>query len=233
MKKIIKSSRIVTPDEVITIADAHLPKASQKIEIVRAAENSTESASVFKARSEKRMKVSKPIFNIGVKDIDIPRSPIERLKKDAAMSILNEILFSRAGKLYSELFESAMISPEMSYCYTINESFAFNSIAGEADDPDAVLEKIRDHIQKTSEQGLAKSDFERGKRVMYAEFVKEFDSTEGIANSLFSFVFEGAEILTYAEIINSVSFDDVSSLFEKVFKDEFFTISVVYPLDRQ
>ena len=223
----------VTPDEVIRIADAHLPKTSPKIKIVRAAESSMESASVFKARSEKRMKVAKPIFNIGIKDTDIPHSPAERLKKDAAMSILNEMLFSRAGKLYSELFESAMISPEMSYCYTINESFAFNSIAGEADDPDAVLAKIREHLEKASEEGLSISDFERGKRVMYAEFVKEFDSTEGIANSLFSFIFDGAEILNYAEIINSVRFEEVSALFEKVFKDEFFTISIVYPLDRQ
>lgn len=222
----------VTPDEVIRIADEHLARECPKIKIIRATENSSESASVFKARSEKRMKVSKPIFNIGIKDTDIPASPVERQKKDAAMSILNEILFSRAGKLYSELFESAMISPEMSYCYTINESFAFNSIAGEADDPDAVLAKIREHIKKTAAKGLSISDFERGKRVMYAEFVKEFDSTEGIANNLFSFVFDGAEILGYADIINSISFDDVSALFEKVFKDEFFTISVVYPLDR-
>ena len=222
----------VTPDEVIRIADEHLPKDSRQIKIIRATENSSESPAVFKPRSEKKMKVSKPIFNIGIKDTDIPISPVERQRKDAAMSILNEILFSRAGKLYSELFESAMISPEMSYCYTINESFAFNSIAGEADDPYAVLEKIREHIKKTAVEGLSISDFERGKRVMYAEFVKEFDSTEGIANNLFSFVFEGSEILGYAEIINSISFADVSALFEKVFKDEFFTISVVYPLDK-
>ena len=222
----------VTPDEVIRIADEHLPKDSRQIKIIRATENSSESPAVFKPRSEKKMKVSKPIFNIGIKDTDIPVSPVERQRKDAAMSILNEILFSRAGKLYSELFESAMISPEMSYCYTINESFAFNSIAGEADDPYAVLEKIREHIKKTAVEGLSISDFERGKRVMYAEFVKEFDSTEGIANNLFSFVFEGSEILGYAEIINSISFADVSALFEKVFKDEFFTISVVYPLDK-
>ena len=222
----------VTPDEVIKIADEHLPKDSRQIKIIRATENSAERPSVFKTRSEKKMKVSKPIFNIGIKDTNIPLSPHERQKKDAAMSILNEILFSRAGKLYSELFESAMISPEMSYCYTINESFAFNSIAGEADDPDAVLEKIHEHLKKTAEEGLSRSDFERGKRVMYAEFVKEFDSTEGIANNLFSFVFDGAEILNYAEIINGITFEDVSSLFDTAFKDEFFTISIVYPFDK-
>ena len=146
------------------------------------------------------------------------------------MSILNEMLFSRAGELYSELFESGMVSPEMSYCYTINDSFAFNSIAGEADDPEAVLARIKEYIADIRLKGLSVADFERGKRVMYAEFVKEFDSTEAIANNLLSFTFEGADVFSYADIIRSVTLSDVEKLFADAFSDELFTLSVVYPL---
>ena len=66
---------------------------------------------------------------------------------------------------------------------------------------------------------------------MYAEFVKEFDSTEGIANNLFSFICEGADLFEYANLILNVSFEQVEELFKKSFKDEFFTMSVVYPIN--
>ena len=218
----------VEPDDVVDIADRHLPHKKNNIDIIRATDDEPRAA--FMRRVEKKMKLSKPIFNIGIKDTDIPEDPIERQRKDAAMSILNEMLFSRAGKLYSELFEEGLISPEMSYCYTINKSFAFNSIAGEADDPEVVFERIRNYI-KNADDCLSLQDFERGKRVMYAEFVKEFDSTESISNNMLSFIIDSSEILGYAEIISSVEFSDVKELFSKSFNDEFFTMSVVYPLD--
>ena len=220
----------VDPDDIIEIADKHLPSSPKNVTIKRTFDKSCESRAVAKSRVSKKMQVSKPIFNIGIKDTEIPCSAAERLKKDAAMSILNEMLFSRAGELYSEFFESGMVSPEMSYCYTINDSFAFNSIAGEADDPEAVLARIKEYIADIRLKGLSVADFERGKRVMYAEFVKEFDSTEAIANNLLSFTFEGADVFSYADIIRSVTMSDVEKLFADAFSDELFTLSVVYPL---
>ncbi len=220
------------PVDVINIADKHLPQKSRAADILRTDESALESPAAFIPRVSKKMKVAKPIFNIGIKDTAIPSDPRERQKKDAAMSIINEILFSRAGSLYSELFESGLISPDMSYCYTINRSFAFNSISGEADDPEAVFDRISKHIASALESGLPRDDFERAKRVIYAEFVKEFDSTDSIANNLLSFVFDSAEMLEYPNIISEIDADYVSDLFRQSFKDDFFTMSTVYPLDQ-
>ena len=220
----------VEAEDIILAVNKKLPSNKNGTSIIRCSEGDTESSAVFMPRVTRDMNVSKPIFNIGIKDIDIPSDPIERLRKDAAASILNEMIFSRAGTLYNELFESGMISPEMSYCYTINSSFAFNSIAGEANDPEAVLNKIISHIDSVRQNGLSKDDFERGRRVMYSEFVKEFDSTDSIANNLLSFVFDDAEMLGYADIIMNVTFDDVKNIFDVSFKKEFFTLSAVYPL---
>ena len=174
---------------------------------------------------------AKPIFNIGIKDTDISSNANERQKRDAAYSILDEIIFSQAGELYSSLFERDMISPSLSYGYTMSTTSAYNSIAGEADDPKAVLDEILKYVDKLKEKGLSYEDFLRGKRVMYAEFVKSFDSTDNIANNLMSFSFDGAEILSYADIIESVTFDDVNKIFENAFDKEKITLSVILPLD--
>ena len=223
----------VTPEEVVDIVGKALPKDLSRVEPVRYSETHSESPEANKAYVSRRMQVAKPIFNIGIKDTAIPSAPYERLRKDAQMSILNEMIFSRAGELYQYLFEYNIISPEMSYCYTMTDSFAFNSISGEAENPERVLDIIFDHIETLGRVGLSREDFERSKRVMYAEFVKEFDSAEAIANNLLSFVFDKTDAFSYANIILDVTFEDVCELFGECFKKEYFTLSAVYPLDKE
>ena len=220
----------VDPDEILRIADAHLPSRSPELSTSVDDENSKETPAAASAYIENRMQVAKPIFNIGFKDTDIPSSATERFKKDAAMAILDEMIFSRAGHLYNDLFERDIISPHFSYGYSINKSVAYNSVAGEADDPSLVLSEILKFIDKLRQQGLSYDDFLRGKRVMYSEFVKSFDSTDSIANNLLAFFCEDGELLSYAETIESVSFDDVLALFETGFSPESITLSVVKPL---
>ncbi len=220
----------VDANDVLKIANEHLPATSEPFTAFTQNENGQEPPEVNNGYVEQKMQVTKPMFNIGIKDTDIPKDSREMQKKDAAMSILDEMLFSRAGKLYSLLFEAGMIRPNMSYGYTISKTCAYNSIAGEADDPQAVLDKILSYIESTPASALSYSDFLRGKRVMYAEFVKSFDSTDSIANNLLDCIFEDIELLSDAEVIDSVTFEDIQRLYEKVFKREYVTLSVIKPL---
>ena len=66
---------------------------------------------------------------------------------------------------------------------------------------------------------------------MYAEFVKLFDSTEGIANQLFSYACDGADMFINHELISSIALDEVEALFRSAFKKEYITLSVVNPLN--
>lgn len=221
----------IDTEAVIRIAERELPSSPIPFTAKADNENTKESSSAFLQYVEQRMQVSKPIFNIGFKDTNIPTDPCDRQKKDAAMAILDEMIFSRAGKLYEYLFENGLISPNMSYGYTISATSAYNSIAGESDDPKKVLCEIFAYIDRLKSEGLSYNDFLRGKRVMYAEFVKSFDSTENIANNLLSFIFEDAELLSYADIIDSVTFEDVTKIFETAFDPESVSLSVILPLE--
>ena len=221
----------VDEEKILEICDELLPQSTPAFDVIYQNENEKESPYVYMPYVESRMQVSKPIFNIGIKDTDIPKDGTKRQKRDAIYSILDEMIFSRAGELYSSLFERDMISPHLSYGYTMSPTSAYNSIAGEADEPQAVLDEILKYVETLKNKGLSHEDFLRGKRVMYAEFVKSFDSTDNIANNLMSFTFDGAELLSYADIIESVTFDDVSALFESAFDKEKITLSVILPLE--
>ena len=221
----------VSPEEVYKIADRHLPRFSKKTEVTLANENKNESSEANTPARDIEMQVSKPLFNIGFKDTDIPDSPYERLKKDAAMSILCEMLFSTSGELYNSLLNDGFISPAFSYGYSITDSFAYCSLAGEAADPYSVLEKIEEYIEQKKVSGLSEEDFKRGKRVMLADFIKNSDSSENIANNLFSFVCDSAEehFLTFTDILSNTDFSEVERLLGDIFKKEYRTISIVRP----
>ena len=217
-------------DVVLKIADEELDGIAHRPTAKTFNENVCEKPCAFLPYVEQKMHVSKPIFNIGIKDTSIPSEPLERQKKDTVMSILDEMIFSNSGKLYNDLFEKGMISPNLSYGYTMSPTAAYHSIAGEADDPKAVLDEILKYVDELLKNGLSYNDFLREKRVMYAEFVKAFDSTESIANDLLDFAFDDSDLLFYANVLQSVSFEDVCNALKTAFDKDKITLSVILPM---
>ncbi|MBQ8358269.1 MAG: insulinase family protein [Clostridia bacterium] len=217
----------VTVEQILSVADAHLPKSGIK----PVAEESTlqEPDGVAHSRVVTCGQVAKPIFSIGVKDVNIPADPLERARRDAGMAILSEMLFSESGELYNRLFDSRLISPEFSADFAITKGFGFLQISGEADDPDAVLSQILAYIGEQKKNGLSREDFERCRRVEFAEYIKGFDSPEEIANTLLAFVFDDAELFAYADILRGMEFSYIESLFNEFFKPCRFTLSIVKP----
>ncbi|MBE6604285.1 MAG: insulinase family protein [Ruminococcaceae bacterium] len=217
----------VTPEEVFALADEHLPRSAPKRETPRY--TVAEPRTVHAARVTGTGQVAKPLFMIGVKDPDIPDEPRARLYKDAAMAVLGEMLFSESGELYSALFDEGLISPGLSAEYALTRDFAFYQLAGEADQPETVFGRVMNYLAACREKGLSREDFERARRVEYAEFIKSFDSTEEIANTLLSFAVEGVDIFSYADVLQGLRFEDVERFLREVFDPSHVTLSVIYP----
>lgn len=215
----------VDNDEVIAIVDVCLPKECDKKEPVLP--TVVDENSVHKSYIQRIMNVSMPVFEIGIKDVKPSTVAAERLKRDVAMTILDEMLFSRAGELYNKLFEGGYINESYSYGYSINRDVAFHSIYAEGEDPEAVFEIVKKYVDDVKAKGLGKRDFTRCKRVMMAEFVRDFDSVDDIANSVLNFAFEGSDIFEYRKIIKNVEFSDVCKCLNESFSDDSFALSVI------
>jgi predicted Zn-dependent peptidase len=218
----------VDVDEVISVADSVL-KESPEIEIERIFDEEKDRA--FKSEITAKMQVAKPLFDIGIKDNRISKDPIERLKKAAGMSVLNEMLFSKSSTLFNELYDEGLISGNFDYCYTVSSGFAFNEISGESSDPQRVYARVREYIAEKQRTGLDRAVYDRCKKVIFADFIKTFDSTEEIACELMSYIFEDCDMFDYADVIKALTFEDVEDLLSTMFDDSFFAISTVYPLD--
>ena len=220
----------ITPEAVLAVADRILPATREEREPVRRI-YPEEPQTVRRTRANAKMQVAKPIFYIGIKDAIIPTDPTERLRRDLSVALLNEILFSQAGAFYAQLFEEDLVSPSFSFGYSSdNNQFAFTCISGESKNPEAVYERMMQYLNEVRKNGLSDEDFERCRRVMYADEVRAYDSTDEIANRLLSFVFDGSQIFDVPTVLQSIKKEELEALLHPLYQPKHFAMSVVRPL---
>lgn len=192
----------------------------------------SEPESVCTPQIRTRMQVAKPIFHIGFKDVESGRkSPAERLRRDAAMTLLGETLFSRAGAFYNRLFESELITPSFSFGYSSLEDVAFFELAGESEHPEQVVRALTEELERVCREGICLEELERCRRVLYADEIRAYDSTEEIANRLLNFVLDGGELFSYPQLLQDVTVAQLRELLQTVFQKEHMAVSVVEPLE--
>lgn len=180
---------------------------------------------------EMRMQVSKPLFCIGVKVGDIPTDPRALFRLDLAMTVLSEMLFSRSGDFYNELFEAGIITPTYAYGSSVGEGYGYFALSGEADDPCPVYDRFCTYLDEVRARGLSLEDFERSRRILYADYVTGFDATEDIAQSLLTYTMDGIDLFDFIPTIQSLTLGEITALFETCFTPERYALSVVAPFD--
>ena len=190
-----------------------------------------EPTTVKQARVSAEMQVSKPIFFMGFKDPCVPTDPAERIRRDAAMTLLDEVLFSRSGDFYNALFEEGRLSPSFTFGYSIGEDFAFNCISGESDTPALVIDRVMEYVEQVKREGISDETLERCRRVLYSDEVRAYDSTEEIANRLLSFVLDDADMLAYPTLIEQVTREELTALLNTLYRREYLSVSVIQPLE--
>ena len=220
----------VAPETVIAVADAHLEKAPP-LTIERREE--PEPDEIAARRFRKEMQVAKPLFAIGIKDTAIPGEPRERMHRQAVMDILNEILFSRSSALRNTLYDDGWIGPSLSYGYGICDRYAYNSISGESRDPEKVYEKCFAYIREMQKNGVDPADFERCRRVIYADCVASYDDTSEIAHAMLDTIFDGEDLFDEPEIIASVTLEDVNNALRTQFDERKAVMAVIDPLKNE
>lgn len=178
----------------------------------------------------RKMQVALPLFAIGFKEREVITDAASRHRQDVTASILERMLFSTSADLYNELYDKGLITSPFSVGRTVEETYAFTELCGTADKPETVIEYIASHVKNKRVNGLSYDDFVRCKRRKVGDVVSRFDSTEEIANSLIDYAFDGLDILRDAEIVESIQFDEVVELFDKMYHEQNMAVSYIMPL---
>lgn len=215
----------VTAEAVAEAVDRVLPVWKPAREIIRG--KIAEPDAVRQTEVEERMPVAKPLFDLGVKDAVIPTDAQARLRRDAAMTVLSDVLFSRSSPFFSRLFEEGLLTSSYFNGYSSTDRFAFHSICGESDDPRAVRDRFLAYLDDVRRDGIAEADFLRAKRPLIADQIRAYDSTEEICSNLLAFAQEGLDLFSYPALLSSVTREDCMRLLDEVFRPDRMCLSVV------
>jgi len=183
-----------------------------------------------KTYTEMTMQVPKPLMSMGIKVMPVPMTPKDLYKKDLCMSLLCEMLFGRSGELYDELFEKNLITPTYAYGYAMGRDYGYFAISCECDAPKEVYDHVCAYLDKVRVEGLKEADFQRCRRVMYADYITGFDAPEDIAASLMAYAMDGVSLFDFLDMVNTLTLQDVWKLFEESFGGSAYAVSVVNPI---
>ncbi len=215
-------------EQVLEIVDRVLPEREQKT-IIRHYHD--EKPEVFKKRVSAEFEVAKPMFLIGIKDIDISEDDMLRVKKAVTMDILVDMLFGDTSSFAIEVYESGLVNGFDASCDHAHDSSKI-FLEGEADDPEEVYAAFLSYLASVYENGLCEEDFERVKRASYASYIKMFDSLR-LADRYTFMLHDGYDPFTYGDALKAVTFEDVKALFPLLFKEEYYAMSVVNPMTKE
>ena len=212
-------------ESVLAIADRILPEREQK-KIVR--HYHEEAPSVYQKRVSAEFEVSRPMFLLGVKDMDISEDPMVRMKKRVAMSILTDMLFGPTSEFAIDVYESGLVNGfEASYDHSLDSSRIF--LEGETDEPETVYDNFIAYLEENRKNGLIEEDFNRIKRATYASYIKVFDSTK-LAREFTHMIHDECDPFEFGSALKSVTFEEVQALFYDLFHEDRYAMSVINPL---
>ena len=110
---------------------------------------------------------------------------------------------------------------------------ATSSPAADNDDPDEIERRFLAFLEEAKREGVSREDFERCRRALYADVIRNYDSTEDIATELLTFVFDGGELFDYPSVIESLTWEEINTLLLELPDRSALCLSAVYPMEGQ
>ncbi len=221
----------ISPEEVMEVVDRVLPQKAPPRAIE--CEYPKETAEIASAYTELSMSVSTPLVAFGVKDLTAFETPSERVRYGILAEMLGKCYFSRSSDYFNALYDEGLIVKDIGCSFDMLSSCAYLMINAESERPKELFERTKDLLQNISLNLPSVEDFARIKRVMYANYVRTFDSTESIAFSLTESFLQGYDLFAVGEIISSVSYEKFIRFACEFFQGKEFSLSVIYPSTKE
>ena len=208
------------PEEILKEIEKRLINKNPSGEIKRIYEEEDES--IVKPNIEVKMDVSIPLFTMGIKCK--PANQTQKVKKDIAISILLNMIIGESSTLYQDLYKSGILLNSPSYEFDFTNEYAHILISGSSRNPQEFYNKLNEEIKNLKTNGLDKENFERIKKKLYGEYIKEYNDVSDIARMFLNDFMNGINSFEYLEEITSI---DINYL-EQVLKNDFDTEKMVF-----
>ena len=211
------------PEEILKEIENRLIEKNHAGEIKRIYEEEEES--IVKSKTESKMEVSIPLFTLGIKCL--PPKQKEKVKTHIAIDILLNMIVGESSKLYQDLYKNGVLLNMPSFEYEFTDEYAHILISGVSRDTNQFFEKFNQEVQNYINKGINKEDFERTKKMIYGEYIKEYNDVSNIARMFLTDFMKGINSFDYIEEITTLDLEYVKQVLIDNFKKDKMVYSVV------
>ena len=208
------------PAEILNEIEKRLIEKNPLGEIKRIYDHEDET--IVNAKIKEKMEVSIPLFTLGIKCI--PPKQKEKVKTHIAIDILLNMIIGESSKLYQELYKNGVLLNMPSFEYEFTDDYAHILISGVSRDTDKFFNEFNQEVQNYINNGIDKEDFERIKKMIYGEYIKEYNDVSDIARMFLTDYMKGVNSFDYIEEIITLDLEYV----KQVLKDNFVEHKMVY-----
>ena len=211
------------PEKLLEEIKSRLVKKEANGEIKRIYPEEAET--IVQEKIEQNMDVSQPLFTIGIKDKVADNK--EKVRKHIAIEILLNMIIGKSSKLYKELYDEGLLFSVPSIDYEFSRGYAHILVTGQSPEPEKVYEKFKDTVSKMKESSIDIPEFNRIKKRIYGEYVKEYNDTADIARMFLADFFKEINSFDYLEDIPTINEQYLEQILKNVFDDKKMIISVI------
>lgn len=212
-------------EEILKEIEKRITLTRNNTEIKRIYEEEPEE--IAQKSIEEKMEISLPCFMLAYKD------KVEKekfAKKDLAMDIIFYLILGRSSKLYQDLYNEGLIYSELGYDYEFSKTYSHFLIQGQSTEPEKVIERIKEEIEKFKQTGFEEEEFLRIKKKLYGEYVKEYNDISVIANNLLGDYMKDLTPFIYFEEFDTLTKSEVEEILKEVLIEEKSVTSIIKPL---
>ncbi len=129
--------------------------------------------------------------------------------------------------MYQRLYKEDLLNIEPELDYEFSKDYAHIMITGQSKNPKAVEEALKQEIENIKTNGISDEEFERNKRKIYGNYIKEYNDVGEIARMFLADSFKGINSFDYLEEYNAIGKKFAQQILQEVFKEENEVISIV------
>ena len=137
------------------------------------------------------------------------------------------MLLGESSDLYKKLYNDGVIMSNPSMDYEFSRGYAFVLLSGQSKDPKKVYEEFKKAVKTIKEKGIVEGDFNRIKKTIYGDYIKEYNDVTDIARMFLADYFKGINSFDYIEQIGSVNKDYTEQVLNEVFAENKMVLSVI------
>ena len=86
---------------------------------------------------------------------------------------------------------------------------------------------FKEQVKKFIDTGINQEDFDRTRKMIYGEYVKEYNDVTDISRMFLSDYFKGINSFDYLEEINTINVEYLNQVLKDVFNEKNMILSVV------